>query len=139
MKSRVIERNMFYCASRNTFDKAHGLRKNMTKAEVYLWKRLKDKKLFKVKFRRQHPVDIFVVDFYCHEIKLAIEIDGGIHLDKEISEYDHGRTHDIEKLGIKIIRFTNDQVFNDINKVLCDISIKIKELTPLQGGRGVNK
>jgi very-short-patch-repair endonuclease len=122
---------MFYGASRNTFEKAHELRKNMTQAEIYLWKKLKNKKLFTVRFRRQHPIDIFVVDFYCHELKLAIEIDGGIHLVKEVSEYDEGRTHDIEKFGIKIIRFTNDQVLNDINKVQRDILNKIHELTPL--------
>ena len=86
MKSRVIERNMFYAASRNTFEMAHALRKNMTDAEKILWKRLKDKRIFKVKFRRQHPVDIFVLDFYCHELKLAIEVDGEIHLSTEARE-----------------------------------------------------
>jgi len=131
MRSRVIERNMFYGASRNTFEKAHELRKNMTKAEIALWDELKNRKLFKVRFRRQHPVDIFVVDFYCHEIMLAIEIDGEIHSKKEISEYDDGRTHDIEKLGIKIIRFTNEQVFNDINKVKSELLNIINELASL--------
>jgi very-short-patch-repair endonuclease len=118
MRSRVIERNMFYGASRNTFEKAHELRRNMTKAEKKIWNELKNKNLFRVRFRRQHPVDIFVVDFYCHELKLAIEIDGSIHLEKEVSEYDVGRTHDIEKFGIKILRFTNDEVLNDINAVI---------------------
>jgi len=122
---------MFYGASRNTFEKAHELRKNMTKAEIALWDELKNRKLFKVRFRRQHPVDIFVVDFYCHEIMLAIEIDGEIHSKKEISEYDDGRTHDIEKLGIKIIRFTNEQVFNDINKVKSELLNIINELASL--------
>ena len=131
MRSRVIERNMFYGASRNTFEKAHELRMNMTKAEKKIWNKLKDRNLVKVRFRRQHPVDIFVVDFYCHELKLAIEIDGSIHLDKGISEYDNGRTHDIEKLGIKILRFTNDQVFNDINAVINKIIEVISSLAPL--------
>ena len=88
MRSRVVERNMFYAASRNTFEMAHALRKNMTDAEKILWKRLKDKRIFRVKFRRQHPVDIFVLDFYCHELKLAIEVDGEIHLSAEMREYD---------------------------------------------------
>ena len=130
MRSRVIERNMFYGASRNTFEKAHGLRKNMTNAELLLWNKLKNRELFAVKFRRQHPIDIFVVDFYCHELKLAIEIDGGIHLIKEVSEYDDGRTHDIENFGIKIIRFSNDQVNNDIDNVLLGILNIINELAP---------
>ena len=92
MRSRVIERNMFFGASRNTFEKAHELRNNMTDAEKLVWKELKNRRVFKTKFRRQHPIDIFIVDFYCHEFKLAIEIDGEIHLDKEIVEYDDGRT-----------------------------------------------
>jgi very-short-patch-repair endonuclease len=131
MRSRVIERNMFYGASRNTFEKAHELRMNMTKAEKKVWDELKNRNLFKVRFRRQHPVDIFVVDFYCHELKLAIEIDGNIHLEKEVSEYDEGRTHDIEKFGIKILRFTNDQVFNDTDGVINKILEVISSLAPL--------
>jgi very-short-patch-repair endonuclease len=131
MRSRVIERNMFYGASRNTFEKAHELRRNMTKAEKKIWNELKNRNLFKVRFRRQHPVDIFVVDFYCHELKLAIEIDGSIHLEKEISEYDKGRTHDIEKFGIKILRFTNGQVLDDIDAVINKISKVISSLAPL--------
>jgi len=127
---------MFYGASRNIFEKARGLRKNMTKAEIILWGKLKNRKLFTVRFRRQHPVDIFVVDFYCHELKLAIEIDGGIHLVKEISEYDNGRTYDIEKFGIRIMRFTNDQVFNNIDFVQQEILNKIHDLTPPLGGLG---
>jgi very-short-patch-repair endonuclease len=131
MRSRVIERNMFYGASRNTFEKAHELRRNMTKAEKKIWNELKNKNLFKVRFRRQHPDDIFVVYFYCHELKLAIEIDGSIHLEKEVSEYDVGRTHDIGKFGIKILRFTNDEVLNDINEVINKNFDVISSLAPL--------
>jgi len=122
---------MFYGASRNTFKKAHELRNNMTDAEKVIWKELKNRRVFKTKFRRQHPIDIFIVDFYCHEFKLAIEIDGEIHLDKEIAEYDDGRTHDLEELGIKILRFTNNQVFNDINYVLKEISDTLNFSNPL--------
>ena len=114
MRSRVIERNMFYAASRNTFEMAHALRKNMTDAEKILWQRMKDKRIFKVKFRRQHPVDIFVLDFYCHELKLAIEVDGEIHLNDEVIEHDEARTFELEKFGIQILRFTNSQIFEDI-------------------------
>jgi len=122
---------MFFGASRNTFEKAHELRNNMTDAEKVIWKELKNRRVFKTKFRRQHPIDIFIVDFYCHEFKLAIEIDGEIHLDKEIAEYDDGRTHDLEELGIKILRFTNNQVFNDINYVLKEISDTLNFSNPL--------
>ena len=117
MKSRVIERNMFYGANRNIFEKASELRRNMTDAEILLWNELKNRKVFRPKFRRQHPIDIFIVDFYCHEFKLAIELDGDIHLKVEIKEYDDGRSHDIEKLGIKILRFTNKEIFENIENV----------------------
>jgi very-short-patch-repair endonuclease len=117
MRSRVIERNMFYGASRNIFENASVLRKNMTETEKILWKELRDRKVFKAKFRRQHPIDIFIVDFYCHEFKIAIEVDGEIHLNKNVSEYDDGRTHDLEKHGITILRFTNNQIINNIKGV----------------------
>ena len=130
MRSRVIERKIGYGASRNIFEKAGELRNNMTEAENLLWVELKNRKIFKVKFRRQHPIDIFIVDFYCHEIKLVIEIDGEIHLEKEVAEYDDGRTHDLEKFGIKILRFTNDQVFTDINSFVKEILRIVSSLTP---------
>ena len=125
MKSRIIERNMFYGASRNTFEKARQLRKNMKTAEKILWRELKNRKLFKTRFKRQHPIDIFIVDFYCHEFKLAIESDGEIHNAKDIAEYDEGRTSDLEKLSIKILRFTNDQIFSNINAISNEISCTI--------------
>ncbi len=131
MKSRVIERNMFYGAGRNTFQKAHFLRSKMTDAEMVLWSRLKNRNIFKVRFRRQHPVDIFVLDFYCHEIKLAIEVDGRIHLKREIQEYDEGRSHDIEKFGIKMLRFTNEQILNNLIEVQTTILNTINDLSPL--------
>ena len=122
---------MFYGASRNIFEKSFELRKNMTAAEKILWNELKNRRVFKPKFRRQHPIDIFIVDFYCHKFKLAIEIDGEIHLDPEIAEYDDGRTHDIEKLGIKILRFSNEDVFNNLNLVLKEIKETLYSLSPL--------
>ena len=133
---RVIERTMFYGASPNTFDKARLLRNNMTDAEQILWDKLKNRNVFKARFRRQHPIGIFIVDFYCHEYKLAIEIDGEIHLKKEVNEYDDGRSYDIEKLGIKILRFTNNEVFTDLEKIIKEILKTIAVLEPPLGGRG---
>ena len=92
---------------------------------------LKNRNIFKVRFRRQHPVDIFVLDFYCHEIKLAIEVDGRIHFKREIQEYDEGRSHDIEKFGIKMLRFTNEQILNNLNEVQTKILNTINDLSPL--------
>jgi very-short-patch-repair endonuclease len=117
MRSRVIERNMFYGAGRNIFEKATELRNNTTDAEDILWNELKNREVFKVKFRRQHPIDIFIADFYCHKYKLVVEVDGEIHSDIEVQERDDGRAHDIEKLGIKILRFTNSEIMTDIQTV----------------------
>lgn len=128
MRSRVIERNMFYGASRNTFEKASELRRNMTYAEKIMWDVLKNKRLCKTRFRRQHPIDIFIVDFYCHELKLAVEIDGEIHSNNEVLEYDDGRTHDIEKFGIKMLRFTNNQVCYNLSYVIREILKTIDQL-----------
>ena len=74
---------------------------------------------------------IFIVDFYCHEIKLVIEIDGEIHDNEEVKEYDQGRTAELEKYGIKVIRFTNDQIICNIDQVISEILKVISELTPL--------
>ena len=92
MKTDYYNRNMFYGADAVTLRAAGILRKNMTLAELILWKKLKDKKIFKSKFRRQHPIDIFIVDFYCHEYKLVIEIDGEIHNNEENSNITRGRS-----------------------------------------------
>ena len=130
---RVIERTMFYGASPNTFDKARLLRNNMTEAEKIVWDKLKNRKVFKARFRRQHPIGSFIVDFYCHEYMLAIEIDGEIHLKTEVNEYDDGRSHDIEKLGIKILRFTNNEVFTNLNKIIVEILKTIAVFEPPLG------
>ena len=134
MRSRVIERNMFYGASRNIFEKATELRNNTTEAENILWNELKNRKVFKVKFRRQHPIDIFIADFYCHKYKLVVEVDGGIHSDIEVQERDDGREHDIEKLGIKILRFTNSEIMTDIQTVKQRILDEIKSNPTPQSG-----
>ena len=98
------------------------IRTNLTTAEEILWEKLSDRRLFKVNFRRQHPIDIFIVDFYCHKYKLAIEVDGDIHLDEDVLSHDKGREFEIEKLGIKILQFTNREVMVEIievtNKIL---------------------
>ena len=93
----------------------------MTEAEEILWKRLRNNKLEELKFRRQHPLDIFIADFYCHQKKLIIELDGGIHDNLEQKEYDEGRTFELEEKGFKILRFRNEEVINNIEDVLSRI------------------
>ncbi len=104
---------------------ARELRQPQTPAEATLWRHLRNRNL-KYKFRRQHPIDFFIIDFYCAEAKLLIETDGDSHLAKEQMEYDQARTEYLEELGYKVIRFTNDDVRYTINEVLNEI-IKVVE------------
>ena len=117
---RTPQPSMFYNAKPDIFEKAKALRENMTDAELQLWSRINNNQLG-VRFKPQHPIDIFIVDFYCHQHKLVIEIDGDVH--KFQQEYDMGRTAELERFDLKVIRFTNDEVINNIDKVIN----KIKE------------
>jgi len=106
---------------------AEKLRRNMTEAELVLWEFFRTKKL-SYKFRRQHPFDKYILDFYCHQLKLSIEIDGQYHDVIEQKILDEQRTIDITRLGITEIRFTNEEVINNYNQTLKIISKKITSL-----------
>ncbi|MCW3806074.1 endonuclease domain-containing protein [Plebeiibacterium marinum] len=123
--SDTIERNMFYGAKPIIFEKAKFLRKNMTSAEKLLWDELKNKKVGGYRFRAQHPIDIFIADFYCHSLKLVIEVDGKIHIGQK--EYDSGREHEMQFYGIRILRFTNKEVMELLENVILKIRKAIKE------------
>jgi very-short-patch-repair endonuclease len=110
--------NTFFGASQNIFENARTLRKKATDAEKKLWEKLRNRKLRNLKFRRQHPVYKYVADFYCAEHKVIVELDGGIHQLKNQKEYDQERTNELEKLGIRVIRFTNEDVMLNINETL---------------------
>ena len=103
---------------------ARELRKNQTPAEVELWMHIRKKQLH-VEFHRQVPLVHYIVDFYCHEIGLAIELDGEIH-DSQVIE-DGTRQGEIEKHGVQFLRFKNQQVFNNLNFVLEQIKTKVEE------------
>jgi very-short-patch-repair endonuclease len=107
----------------------------MTPSEKILWESLKGKSLGGHKFRRQHPVDKFIVDFYCHELKLVIELDGGIHDTLDQMEYDSGRTYELEEFGLKILRFKNELVLNDLSFVIQEIFRFLPHPGPPQKGR----
>ena len=100
-------------------EKARELRKNSTKTEILLWKFLKGKQLRGYDFHRQKPIDEFIVDFFCPELMLAIEIDGVSHIGKEI--YDNERQSKLERLGIKFLRFKDDDVFYNCDFVMKEI------------------
>ena len=115
---QTILPDMFYGAKRTIFQNAELLRKNMTPAEKCLWQRL-NKNQLGVRFKAQHPVDIFIVDFYCHKHKLVVEVDGKIHLSQK--EYDEGRTAELDRFDLKVIRFTNEEVLNKTDWVVEEI------------------
>ncbi len=116
---------MFYGASPILFELAKNLRDNQTEAEIFLWSQLGYINIPRVRFKRQHPVLYFIADFYCHQAKLIIEIDGGYHNSPEQFRYDVNRNNELEELGLKVIRFTNEQVFNDIENTLKTIEKEI--------------
>lgn len=97
------------------------LRNKSTSAEATLWKHLQKNKLGK-KFRRQHSVGNYVLDFYCPQEKLAIELDGEHHFTPEGLAYDQDRTNYLNHQGIRVIRFENDEVFTVIETVLQTIT-----------------
>ena len=100
--------------------RARELRHPQTPAETTLWQHLRNRTIG-YKFRRQHPIDRFIIDFYCAEAKLCIEIDGSSHLDAKQEEYDKARTELLEGLGYKVIRFTNNDVRYNIHAVVDEI------------------
>jgi len=137
---KSVEKDMFYGAKPKLFLFARKMRKFNTTAEGQLWKELKKYRDHGFIFRRQHPIDIYIADFYCHALKLVIEVDGGIHETPDISEHDIGRSAELDRFGITVIRFKNEEVISDINEVLKKIdefiSGKNPPLTPGEGDRG---
>jgi len=119
--------DMFYNAKRTIFQNACELRQDMTEAEKHLWSRL-NKNQLGVRFKAQHPIDIFIVDFYCHQFKLVVEVDGEIHLSQK--DYDDGRTAELERFDLKIIRFTNQEVLGNVEKVVDEIKKHLLPQTP---------
>ena len=99
-----MEQRMFFGASRIIFENARGLRKKMTEAEKILWGYLKTKPNG-YKFRRQHPLGFYIADFYCHKLKLVIEVDGSIHDIEEVKLNDAIRQKLFEKEGLTVMRF----------------------------------
>ena len=102
------------------------LRKQMPRAETTLWQYLKNKQLGRQKFRRQHGVGQYILDFYCPRLKLGIEIDGDSHFADKAYIYDRKRQHFIESFGIKVLRFTNHEIYYDLENVLGTIESELR-------------
>ena len=104
------------------------LRNNSTRTEIYFWIHVKNKQFLGLKFRRQYSIGRFIVDFYCTQYKLAIELDGNIHLRKDIRKYDKRRQKFIESFGITVLRFDNRAVLDNIELVFKTIESYINEV-----------
>ncbi len=111
---------------------ARVLRKSMTPAENILWEALRNCQILGFKFRRQHPIGRFIVDFYCPQLKLVIEVDGGIHNNQQ--EYDQNRTEKLRQFDCYVLRFSNDQVICDLANVLKTITEIMQTLFPPELG-----
>src|SRR5512133_2170633 len=118
--SKIInESKQNHNADLNTKSKAIILRKKMTKAETTLWKKLRMNQIEGLHFRKQHPYGIYIIDFYCDKAMIAIELDGDTH--KFRKTYDSERTAYLESTGLKVIRFTNDDILNRLEWVISEI------------------
>jgi len=116
---------MYFGTSVEIMKRASRLRKDQTSAEKIIWQRLRRRQIGGLRFRRQHPINSFIADFYCHEAKIVIEIDGGIHDDQEQKQKDIARQEIITDFGIKVLRFKNEEIFNDIDSVIKTIQYSI--------------
>ena len=121
-----MEDNLHKGASARLFRFARLNRQAQTEAEIILWSFLRNRGLKGFKFRRQHPIADFIADFYCLESNLVVEVDGDYHLDHHQKEYDEGRSYVLSEFDIKVVRFTNKEVLEDIEFVLEEISRHLK-------------
>lgn len=103
----------------NLIAAARQLRQNLTPAEKMVWDALKSRQLNGLKFRSQHPIESFIVDFYCPQHRFVIELDGAVH--DQQGEYDAARTEKLNHLGYRVIRFDNRDVMSDLGRVLQQI------------------
>jgi very-short-patch-repair endonuclease len=107
---------------------ARNLRNGSTLSEVLLWKQIKGRSLG-VQFHRQVPIDNFIIDLYCHEIKLAIEIDGSSHNNEQVYKNDIERQERLDGLGVHFIRFNDLSVKKDMANVILALQNEIERLT----------
>jgi cyclase len=122
---------MFEGATHLLFDNAKRLRNTMTDSELALWMYLR-KGVNGFKFRRQHPICLYVADFYCHKAKLIVEIDGSVHNLEKVQIQDKNKEEDILRWGYHLVRFTNKEVHQSIDKVIDVIKNTILNIINLQ-------
>jgi ATP-dependent helicase HrpA/adenine-specific DNA-methyltransferase len=112
---------------------ARELRNTQTDAEGLLWHLVRNRGLSGYKFRRQQPVGRYILDFYCHEAALGIELDGGGHGDAGQAAYDKERTRELEAVGIKVLRFWNDEILRNTDAVLEAVFSALQDRLPSPG------
>jgi very-short-patch-repair endonuclease len=110
------------------FGFAKELRERETRSEQMLWEVLRDKKFMNLKFRRQHPISKYIADFYNHELKIVIELDGKIHDEQEQIKYDIERDNYLKSQNIKVIRIRNEQIMLNMEEVLNTLETICEEL-----------
>jgi very-short-patch-repair endonuclease len=104
--------------NKNLKQVARRLRTHMTVAEIKLWSRIRKKQIKGLQFYRQKVIGNYIVNFYCHKAKLVIEVDGGYHYTEHCSENDANRDADLQSLGLRVVRFSNLDVLNNIDAVV---------------------
>jgi very-short-patch-repair endonuclease len=117
-KMKFTERPFIHNASPEIIKRAADLRCNTTPAEKALWQRINKSQLYGLRFKSQHPIGKFIVDFYCPKLFLVIEIDGEVHNKPEVAERDEGREHELKNYGLKVLRFSNEEVLSNLENVV---------------------
>lgn len=107
------------------------LRRNQTEAEKTFWMHVRNRQFYGMKFFRQYSTGPYILDFYCPELKLAIELDGGQHTQADSQEYDAARSAYLKAQGINVMRFWNHEVLNDAESILTMMTEKITPPSPL--------
>jgi very-short-patch-repair endonuclease len=116
---------------RSTLTQARDLRRHLTRAEARLWTALRRKQLGRLKFRRQHPLGPYILDFFCVSARLVVELDGGAHRDDAAQDHDGRRDQWISQQSLRILRIPNELVLDDLDEALRRI-----ERTALRGSSG---
>lgn len=113
-------------AEPHQFKYAKQLRQEMTEAEKVLWEQLRARRFLNLKFRRQHPILGFIADFYCHKYKLIVEVDGKYHEKDDVEYHDSERTKELNNNGFSVIRFSNKEILNGLDRVLARLRNHLK-------------
>lgn len=121
-----FNRRLHLDAAGKLYQNARKLRENQTLSEDILWRFLRSRQLDGLKFRRQHPLLDYIADFYCHEKRLVVELDGAVHETWVNKDYDKARTNSLVELNVTVIRFRNNEVLHNIEFVIEEIRRCIK-------------